>query len=81
MTYEVNLYCQFLFVQIIQITAIPENAIVHLSTSDTVQIIQITAIPENALRAFVKWTKVQIIQITAIPENMRLLIEILVMFK
>ena len=32
-----------------QITAMPENAIVHLSTSDTVQIIQITAMPENNL--------------------------------
>ena len=70
MTYKVNLYCQFLFVQIMQITAMPENAIVHLSTSDTVQIIQITAIPEN----FMIWKFlrmiVQIIQITAMPENL-----------
>ena len=34
-------------VQIIQITAMPENMSHRINTLDTVQIIQITAMPEN----------------------------------
>ena len=42
-----TLNVSYMTVQIIQITAIPENSNIGISLKSTVQIIQITAIPEN----------------------------------
>ncbi len=56
-------------VQIIQITAMPENIELKSMALCKVQIIQITAMPENHKFSFYKIVAVQIIQITAMPEN------------